>query len=125
MWYGLVDPATGELKSVGTEAMFPDGNLDAFAGVYDVHAFGANQPDFATHRWSETTRTLEPRPAPVLVDRLDDIEQWLMADPDFAAAWQSMNQTQRTAIRTGIRRVLVRVAGGRRYRQTDEPAELD
>lgn len=124
-WYGLVDPVTGELKGVGTEAMFPGGDIHSLDGTYDIHTFGENSPNFASSRWNNATRGLETRPAPVLIDRLDDIESWLMSDPDFSSAWNSMNQTQRTSVRIGIRRVLVRVAGARRYRQQGESAELD
>lgn len=124
-WFGLVDPANGNLVGVGTETMFPSGDPGTYDGPYDVHAFGVNQPDFAKQRWNESTKQLEPRPAPVLIDRLDDIEAWLMADADFANVWGTLTQARRTTIRTGIRRVLARVAGARRFRQQDEPAELD
>jgi hypothetical protein len=124
-WYGLVDITTGELRGVGTLAMFPDGNLAAFDGVFDVEEFGDVQPDFAGKIWNPTTRTLTDRPAPVWLDRLDDIEAWLMADADFASVWGSLSQARRTTIRTGIRRVLARVAGARRMRQAEEAPELD
>lgn len=120
-WYGLVDPNTGELKSVGTEAMF---GPDTPAALQTVE-FGAERPDFGALQWDAATRTTKPRPAPVLIDRLDDIEAWLMADPDFASVWSSLSAARRTTIRTGIRRVLARVAGSRRFRQQNEPGELD
>ena len=124
-WYGLVDPASGELKGVGTIAMFPDGNLDAFTGVYDIEVFGETQPDFAGKVWNAVSRALVDRPAPVWLDRLDDIEAWLMSDADFASVWSTLSAARRTTIRTGIRRVLARVAGGRRFRQAEEAPELD
>jgi len=124
-WYGLVDPTTGQLSGVGTQAMFPDGNLDAFDGVYDVVEFGTAPPDFSGKVWNPTERSLVDRPLPVWIDRLDDIEGWFLADPDFAAVWATLNATRKQQLRTGIRRVLARVAGGRRMRQAEEPPELD
>jgi hypothetical protein len=119
-WIGLVDPDSGDLVSVGTDATIgPDTPTNLL-----VHDFGA-QPDFGTHVWDVSTRSLKARPAPVMKDRLDDIEAWLMSDSDFSQAWGTMNQQQRTAVRTGVRRVLVRVAGARRFREQSEAAELD
>jgi hypothetical protein len=124
MWYGLVDPATGALISVGTIGMFPDGNLDAFDGVYDVVEFGANRPNFATHLWSTTLRQLVVRPAPVIVSRLDDFESWLLADPDFLLAWNSMNATRKGQVRLGMRRILTRMLGSQVNRQQEETPEI-
>lgn len=120
-WLGLVDPDTGDLVGVGTESMIGPDTPDRLI----VHEFGATMPDFGTHLWNRDTRSLELRPVRVLIDRLDDIEAWLMADPDFANVWGTLSAARRTTIRTGIRRVLVRVAGARRFRDQTEPAELD
>lgn len=123
-WYGLVQPATGDLVSVGTEAMFPEGNLNAFAGIYDVVPFGQTQPDFAAKLWSAALRSLIDRPPPVLVSRLDDVEAWLQADPDWTAVWTSLNTARRAQIRLGFRRILQRLLGAQVNRQTDEAAEI-
>jgi hypothetical protein len=124
MWYGLVDPATGTLVSVGTEAMFPEGNLDAFDGTYDVVEFGPDRPDFSAKIWSSTLRQLIDRPPPVLISRLDDYEAWLMADPDFALAWSGINAARRAQIRLGVRRVLQRLLGPQVNRHESETPEI-
>ena len=124
MWYGLVDPATGELKSVGTIAMFPDGNLNAFDGIYDVIEFGETAPNFATHLWSTVLRQLVVRPAPIIVSRLDDFEAWLLADPDFLVVWNALNATRKAQVRLGLRRILTRMLGAQATRHESEPPEL-
>lgn len=124
MWYGLVEPITGELKSVGTIAMFPDGNLNAFDGIYDVVEFGPTVPSFATHLWSTTLRQLVVRPAPIIVSRLDDFEAWLLADSDFLVAWNALNATRKAQVRLGIRRILTRMLGGQVNRRESESPEL-
>jgi hypothetical protein len=123
-WYGLVRPATGDLASVGTEAMFPDGDLNAFVGVYDVVSFGETPPNWAVKIWIAATRSLLDRPPPVLISRLDDIEAWLIADPDFALAWNSLNATRKTQVRTGLRRVMAKILGGQEWRQENDTVEL-
>jgi hypothetical protein len=92
--------------------------------TYVVRDVGES-PDWSTHTWDEGTRTLVERLPPVLIDRLDDIQTRLMADPDFAARWQALNPTQRTQLRTGIMRVLAALIGGRRFRDENEAIELD
>jgi hypothetical protein len=124
MWYGLIEPANGNLVSVGTESMFPDGNIDAYQGVYDRVDFGETPPDFALSLWNPTTRTFVPRPVPVLISRLDDIQAWLQADPDWVAVWNTLSQARRTQIRTGFRRVLAKVLDARQWREESDPVEL-
>lgn len=124
MWYGLVQPATGELVSVGTIAMFPDGNLNAFDGVYDVVEFGATQPNFALKLWSAALLALIDRPPPVLVSRLDDVEAWLLADTDFLLVWNNINATRRNQLRIGIRRIVQRLLGPQVNRAPEEAPEI-
>lgn len=123
-WYGLADRTTGDLVSVGTEAMFPDGNIDAFQGVYDRIDLGTTAPDFSAKVWNPTTRQLLDRPAPILISRLDDIEAWLQADPDWSAAWNSLSQARKTQIRSGLRRVMAKVLNSQQWRQESERVEL-
>lgn len=129
MWYGLVQPASGDLVSVGTEAMFPLGedgqpNLNAYQGVYDVHTFGESRPDFALFLWNPTTRALVDRPIPLLISRLDDIEAWLAADPDWVAGWQALTPEMRQRIRQGLRKILNRLLGPQQWRGQHEEVEL-
>jgi hypothetical protein len=123
-WFGVVQPSSGELLSLGTEAMFPNGDINAFVGRFDRVDFGETRPDFAVKRWNVTTRALEDRPLPVLISRLDDIEAWLQADADWVAVWTSLNAARRTQIRTGLRRILTRLMGPRTMREENEQAEL-
>ena len=123
-WYGLVNPTTGDLVSVGTEAMFPDGNLDAFVGVYDRVDFGADAPDFAVKLWVAVTRSLIDRPPPVIISRLDDLDAWFLADADWLTAWNAMNAARKTQIRTGLLRVLARFLGNQQWRGESETVEL-
>jgi len=124
MWYGLVEPITGDLVSVGTEAMFPGGNIDAFAGVYDRHDFGEVAPDFTGKLWSPVTRSIVNRPPPLLISRLDDIEAWLAADPDWSTAWSALNAARRNQIRNGLRRVLAVILGDHQWRGEEQTVEL-
>lgn len=124
MWYGLVEPDTGNLVSVGTEAMFPDGNMDAFAGQYDVVEFGVDRPDFSGKMWSSSLRAIIDRPPPVILSRLDDIDDLLLADPDFSTLWGNLNATRRNQLRIGLRRVIGRILGSHVSRYPDESMEL-
>jgi len=123
-WYGLVDPVSGDLVSIGTEAMFPNGDISAFTGVYDVLTFGGSAPDFAVHLWNPVTRALVPRPIPILISRLDDVEAWLLSDPDWLLAWNAMNATRRAQVRAGLRRVLAKVLGPQAFRQESQSVEI-
>jgi hypothetical protein len=124
MWYGLIQPSSGDLVSVGTETMFPESNIDAFNGVYDRVQFGETKPDFSTQMWNPTTRLMVERPIPLLISRLDDIEAWLQSDADWLAVWNTLSQARRTQIRTGLRRVLNRVLGPQQWRGESETVEL-
>jgi hypothetical protein len=123
-WYGLVEPSTGNLVSVGTEALFPNGDLNAFTGVYEVVTFGETAPNWATQLWNATTRALVARPPQVFADRLDDIEAYFQNDADYMTVWNALSQTRKTQLRTGLRRVLGFFLGGARYRDESEAAEL-
>lgn len=126
-WYGLVEPTSGDLVSVGTESMFEGGVVPAQGAQYqgfDVLSFGETGPNWATLQWDAPTRTVKPRPAPVIISRLDDIEAWLQADPDWLLAWNSMNATRKTQIRTGLRRILAKVLGPQQFRGESETVEI-
>jgi hypothetical protein len=126
-WYGLVNATTGDLVSVGTETMFEGGTAPQSGTQYqgyDVLEFGETGPNWSTLQWQPSTRTVVPRPAPVLISRLDDIEAWLQADPDWLAVWNTLSQARRTQIRTGLRRILNRVMGPQQWRGESETVEL-
>ncbi|MBA2707575.1 MAG: hypothetical protein H0U59_07210 [Gemmatimonadaceae bacterium] len=122
-WYGLVDES-GDLVSVGTEGMFEGGVMtDPYLG-YSVVTFGSNSPDFSVKVWNKVSRALVDRPVPLLISRLDDIEAWLQADPDWILAWNAMNATRKTQIRNGWRRVMARLLGGHQWRGEEESVEI-
>ena len=123
-YYGLVEPTSGNLVSVGTIAMFPDGNLDAFDGVYDVVEFGTTKPNFAFQLWNPTTRQMMTRPAPIIVSRVDDAWTWLLADPDFQTLWSSLNNNRKTTTELAVRRILSRMLGSQINRDQNEQPEL-
>lgn len=114
-WVALVERNTGELVSVGT-VIAPDA-----AERFDVIDVGSDRPDGV---WNPATRRFDQRPSPVLVDRLGELEAWLQADPDFRAAWTVLLPPQRGLLQDGLRRVLARAYGKRRFRDERERAEI-
>jgi hypothetical protein len=119
MWNFFINKETGDLVSEG-ENVPPGINTD----IYEVRDVG-ERPDWTTKVWDPATKQLVDRPVPILIDRLDDIQARFLADPDFAAVWATLNATRKTQLRTGIMRVLAQLIGSRRWRQEDEPVEVD
>lgn len=117
-WKLLIDRDSGELVSVGTVV------ADDAADRFDVVDAGEDRPDQSDVQWDRGQRAFVPRPARVLIDRLDDIEGWLLADADWKAVWDSLSVTRKTQVRAGLRRVLMRLLAERRYRDNDEAAEV-
>lgn len=109
MWAALYRTDTGALVSVGTVVT---GELPPGTAVLPL----ADRPS-DSEMWDESSRTFVPRPAKVLVDRMDD----LIDDPEFAPLWASLN----TGRRSRMRAVLARLLGRRRYRAAGETMELD
>jgi hypothetical protein len=127
-WYLFYNPNTGDLVSSGSAlpehlavCLEPTPNPACLFHVRDV----GESPDWAVKLWDRLTRTLVDQPVPILIDRLDDIQTRLLADPDFVARWNALNVNQRNQLRTGIMRVLAALVGSRRFRQEDERVELD
>lgn len=125
MWYGLV-AADGDLVSIGTEAMF-EGGIRPEGSTYancDIIEFGNQSPNFSQKIWDKNLRALVNRPAPILISRLDDIESWLLADPDFQAMWSGLNATRRQQLRNGWRRVIARLLGANQWRGESDEVEI-
>jgi hypothetical protein len=118
-WYIFIRDADGDIVSEGST--IPTG-LDLSA--YEVRDVG-ERIDWSVVGWNQTTRQTFNRPPPILIDRLDDIQAWFLADPDFSDVWATLNGTRRTQLRTGIQRVLASIIGARRFRQESEVVELD
>lgn len=109
MWHYLYETATGRLLSEAEADVAPT----TVAGV-TVLSRAARAAD--TEMWDPATFAFVARPAKVLVDRLDDLNN----DPDLAAVWTRLTVAQRTALRNR----LVRLLGYRRYRGSGEPVDL-
>lgn len=69
------------------------------------------------NRWDEATRAWVAIPAPVLIDRLQDLAQ----HPYLANVWQRLTAAQRTQLRKAV----VWLLGTHRYRQPTEEVALD
>ena len=117
-WQALVDWATGDLVSVGT-VLAPDA-----AERFQVILLGDERPDREAVVWDRAERSFVARPAPVLLDRLDDVEARLQADPDFRAVWDGLSAARKTQVRSGIRAVLTALLGARRFRREGDPVEV-
>jgi len=77
----------------------------------------ARQPSGTT--WDEATRTFLPEPAPVVVDRLND----LVAHADFAEfrqVWDTLSTAQHAA----VRRMMIKLLGSFRFRVSTESPGL-
>lgn len=123
-WYGLIDDATGDLVSVGTEAMFPGKDIANVPAGMTRHDFGADRPEFARKVWNAAQRRLDDRPAPVMRDRRDDLMAMFQADADFMVVWNALNATRKNQLRNGLRRVLAQFLGEQMMRRDDEPMEI-
>lgn len=127
-WYFFIQADNGDLVSEGSivpEHLLVCMETNPDPGcVYHVREL-ADRPDWTVRLWDRLSRNLVDRPLPVMIDRLDDIHARLLADPDFVARWNALNQNQRNQLRTGIMRVLAALIGARRFRQEDEAVELD
>jgi hypothetical protein len=108
MYFALYNTTTGALLSQGTLMVTP---LPPGTAILELQG-----PPLDSEMWDTATRTFVPRPAKVLSDRLLD----LLDDADFAAAWASLNATQRTRLRTA----LIRLLGRYRWRNANDTLEL-
>lgn len=102
-WYGLYDPNTGELASIGTVAMFAGRERPQGARYQDfsIVGFGSARPDLSKVMWDGVTRTLVPRPPePVPPSEIDLLMQRL----GLQAEWLALNANQRRNIEAAIRR---------------------
>lgn len=117
-WFFFIERSSGDLVSEGS--VVPEGIDTARFEVRDV----GERPDWTVKAWNPSGKALYDRPLPILIDRLDDIQARLLADPDFSAAWNAMNATRRNQIRTGVYRVLGSFIGGLRFRGENDVVEI-
>ena len=102
MWFGVYDPVTGELRSIGTEAMFverarPKG--DEYNGLR-IAEFGDDRPDLSLVEWDASTRQMRERPPqPPPKSEADLLMDALVTEQ----AWAALSRSQQTAMETAIR----------------------
>ena len=118
-WYFFIATSNGDLVSEGST--IPEG-IDTT--VYEIRDVGT-RPDWTVKAWNPSLKTLYDRPLPILIDRLDDIQARFLIDADFAAVWGALNAARRTQLRTGTGRVLASLLGARRFRQENDPVEVE
>lgn len=68
--------------------------------------------------WDEASRQFVAKPAPVFIDRLDDLQG------DGFAALRTLLQSLTAPQRTVFRNAIIKLLGKQRYRQADEATEL-
>lgn len=107
--FALYETATGRLHSLGHIVVdpLPDG--------MSVLLVGDNPPDPSV-MWDETTLSFIPRPAKVLVDRLQDFAN----QPGVIDFWKSLTVNQRNALRAA----LVQLLGPKRWRNANDKFEI-
>ena len=103
-WFAVINKSTGRLMSTGTRV---GKNLPA---TLEVRALSKKPSD--DEMWDEGTRTFVARPAPTIIDRVDDI----MNDPSLLP----MSAAQIAAMRDVVGRVL----GLARFRDQNEKVEF-
>lgn len=108
-WYAVYETATGRLHSIGDQVAnpLPDGLTAAPL---------ASAPDLSNVMWDNVARAFTSRPAPVLIDRLDD----LRAMTGVQALWNSLNAVQKTVLANA----LIKLLGAARYRKAGQPVEV-
>jgi hypothetical protein len=113
-WYVAYDTATGRLESES------DTEIAARTGKTVLQL--ADRPNINANgvMWDESTRTFIARPLKVLIDRLEDIQ----TNPNFADFMTAYN-TLSAANKTRLRNMVIRLLGSRRWRNQNEPVELD
>lgn len=107
--FAVYETATGRLVSVSDVLADP---LPAGLTAVDVGA----AVDFRTQVWDEAGKTFIARPAPVWIDRLDD----LRAMTGVTALWNSLNAAQKTVLANA----LIKLLGNARYRKASQPVEV-
>lgn len=110
-WHAIYETQSGRLVSVGEVVANP-----LPSGLTDLPLL--TEPT-DREMWDPPTRAFVPRPAKVLVDRLDDLRDHPSFD-DLRTAMASLNASQRATVRAAIGRLL----GRQRYRSPSEVPEV-
>ena len=106
-WWGLVDANTGELLSVGSEAMFPDKDIHAFDKVDGIIVVDfVDKFDFSDKSWDNDSRTLIDRPVPPKISRIDETITKIESHPEWSKAVIVGEESVITAIRDIVTELL-------------------
>jgi hypothetical protein len=109
-WFSIYVTATGELKA--HTSILPE-QIDPAWTVIDHGETRQDQDNL----WNVATRTWTPRPAPIVIDRLQDLAN----HPYAADIWTRLTVAQRTK----LRKLFVWLLGTRRLRGQTEPICVD
>ncbi len=108
-YFAIYETATGRLRSLGTVLADP---MPPEFTVVDIGSAPADNT-----MWDEATRTFIPRPPKVFVDRLEDLRN----RPEFRQVWNTLNQTQKDA----MRQALIWILGAERFRGENQPEPIE
>ena len=108
-WSAIYRETDGVLVSVGSVV------ADTLPAGLAVKTY-VNRPDQGK-RWNPSTLTFQAIPPEVLIDRLQDAKD----HPSMQALWASLDTQQRTV----LRKFVVWLIGGKRYRQEGEEVSID
>jgi hypothetical protein len=111
-WFTLYDTATGALRAHTSEAGLPS---PALPGVTVVPHGPARQDQ--GNRWDAALRQWVVVPPEVLIDRLQDLAN----HPYASDIWSRLTAAQRLK----LRKLLVFILAGRRYRQQLEDVAIE
>ena len=113
MWWTIYRIADG--ACLGHTSVLPDTLPPGSATV--THADRQDQGIGYGAFWDPINLVWTPRPAPVMVDRLQDLAN----HPYAAEVWQRLTPAQRVK----LRRILVWLLGGQRLRRETDPVAID
>lgn len=128
MWYLIVNRKSGELVSMGTVLAEDIHTREDQKGrkepLYDVIEYGKERPDLEKLVWDSERREFVERPAPVLIDRLEELETMLQGDQDWVAIKSELPSSRQKNLDDSWKRQLIELLGDRRFRRDDEPFAL-
>lgn len=129
MWHCIVEKATGRLVSITSEDWEVDNAARIARGVNPlpdtvVVISVQDRPDFSVVMWDAPTKVFVPRPAKVIVDRLDELRNRADEFPTLAALIQRIPSGQRAAAQAELRLALRKLLGPFRWAAENEPIPL-
>ena len=108
-YYAIYETATGRLVSLGDVVASP---LPQGLTAVDI----GRAVDLRDQVWDQASKAFIARPAPVLIDRLEDVK----AMTGMAVLWSSLSAAQKLVLGNAI----IKLLGGARYRKASQPVEV-